>query len=375
MLLGGKGGCQACKCVPCESCTLTCTEPHSGDAFEVVYTRKFEGVEAGNPSDGYLTATGDSDASDPYDGMDGSGPWFQRVSGGFSVGGPGFSSTRFPCTYRVSFWRNNYTLGATSPGSPPSTALTENVIELIVSTGALVFPDGRVITSADGPVNLQSVPLVSGGGDASESDPRSFEGTVSVAPRCMEVETIFTLRATIRWATQKRQHVLYGIVRECYEEIGVIPCPDTCSGGFFPPDEIYLTISDINVPDTMSAFGTFNEQYSFLNQTFVLSRPAKACTYWTGTARGGECDPPFAPGVGITVYANNTSGAGFVAVGVGRGNGCLGGVLFRLDFSGAPLPICGDWSRSGTSTDISRNEPAIGGLITYTGSFNWSITS
>ena len=374
MLFGGYSSCQGCGCVPCQACTRTCTEPQTGTPFEVVYTQYsgLVGAEIGNPSDGYLTATGDSDTSSPSNGMDGTGPWFQQVGGGFTDGGSSGGGTRFPCTYRFSFWRRSFTLGPTSPNNPPSTALTKNVITVNVSYGAVVFPDGRVFTPADGLVELASIPLVSGG--ASASDPRTNEGTVSFALRCQNVETQFSVQARIEWNTQKRQHVLYGIVRECYEEEN--PCAATCSVGLNPPpDEIYLTISDINVPDTMGAFGTFNDQYAFLNQTFVLSRQAGICTSWFGTARGGECDPPFAPGVGIIVYASSTSGAGFVYVGVGRGNDCLGSVAFRLDFSGQPLPICGEWSRSGTSTDISKNEPATGGLTTYIGSFNWSITS
>ena len=83
----GGFGCSPCCGPTCEVCTRTCTEPHTGTEFEVVYTRFFEGVEVGNPSDGYLSATGDNDTSDPYNGMDGTGPWFQQVGGGFSDGG------------------------------------------------------------------------------------------------------------------------------------------------------------------------------------------------------------------------------------------------------------------------------------------------
>jgi hypothetical protein len=301
--------------------------------------------------------------------MDGSGPWSQQVSGSFTLDS---TQTRFPCRVTVSFWRNQYGVGVQSI-PPPSTALTFQGVFVTVTSGAVRIND-RVFVPADGEVQITtvSIPLVSGGGDQSTNDPHQYEGGISIAPQCQSAS--FSIRATITWNTQRRQHVLYGLVRECYEEEN--PCAATCAVGLNPPpDEIYLTISDIDVPDTLSPFGTFNDQYAFLNQTFVLSRQPGICTAWTGTARGGECDPPFAPGVGITVYANNTSGAGIVAVGVGRGNGCLGGVAFRIAFSGAPLPICGEWSRSGTSTDISRNEPAIGGLITYTGSFNWSITS
>jgi hypothetical protein len=273
MLLGGGSSCQQCGCVSCTSCTRECTEPHTGTAFEPVYTRKFEGAEAGNPSDGYLTATGDSDSSDPYNGMDGTGPWFQQVGGGFNDGGGAAGGTRFPCTYRFSFWRSSYTLGVgTIP--PASTALTKNVITVTVSTGAIVFPDGRVITAADGAVALTSVPLVSGG--ASAADPRTNEGTVSFALQCQNVETLFSVQARIEWNTQRRQHVLYGIVRECYEEPG--DTDNCCTSGSTLPDELYVTISNYT-----GLVGTRSDGTSLdYNGTYVLTRQPGFCDSYIG---------------------------------------------------------------------------------------------
>lgn len=281
MLLGGKGGCQQCTCVPCDACTATCTQPHTGGAFGTVYTRYFAGVEAGNTTDGYLTATGDSDTSDPYDGMDGSGPWYQRVSGGFTLGGP-TPGTRFPCSVRVSFWRNTYTLGA-STIPPPGSTLTENTIEVIVTSGALVAPDGRVITAADGAVAVSSVPLVSGGGDASGSDPRSSGGTVSFSAQCWNVETIFTVRATIRWNVKKRQHVLYGLVRECYE-IGT-PCDSDCVGAG-RPNVLYVEISNFSL-NPLAFY--YSSAIANVNGTYVLERVPNICTLWAGQETGDGC--------------------------------------------------------------------------------------
>ena len=277
----GGFGCSPCCAPPGDNCTRTCTEPHSGDAFEVVYTRKFEGVEVGNTTDGYLTATGDSDTSDPYDGMDGTGPWFQQVGGAFNDGGSSGGGTRFPCTYRFSFWRSNYTLGA-STIPPASTALTKNEITLTVSAGAIVFPDGRVITSADGAVVLASIPLVSGG--ASAADPRTNEGTVSFALQCQNVETQFSVQARIEWNTQKRQHVLYGIVRECYEEAE----PECCSGSSLP-DEIYLTISNWTGPD-------FAAPAPSINQTYILQREPNLCSFRFSQPQFCDAGAAFNPG-------------------------------------------------------------------------------
>jgi hypothetical protein len=264
-------GCQCCG--TCDACTRTCTDPHTGSAFEPVYTRFFEGVEVGNPADGYLSASGDSDTSDPYNGMDGSGPWFQQVGGGFSDGGSYGGGTRFPCTYRFSFWRSSYTLGtATIP--PASTALTENVITVTVSTGAVVFPDGRVFTAADGPVALSSVPLVSGGVLA--ADPKTNDGTVSFALQCQNTETTFSVQARIRWATQKRQHVLYGIVRECYEDEST--CATFCSGSP-SPTSLYLTISNPVVTS-----GTFSGTFPI--GTYVLDRVPHNCNSYVARATG-----------------------------------------------------------------------------------------
>ena len=268
----GGFGCSPCCGPTCEQCTRTCTEPHTGSEFEAVFTRYFEGVEAGNPTDGYLTASGDSDTSDPYDGMDGTGPWFQQVGGGFSDGGSSGGGTRFPCTYRFSFWRSSYTLGVgTIP--PASTALTKNVITVNVSYGAVVFPDGRVFTSADGPVELASIPLVSGG--ASATDPRTNEGTVSFALQCQNVETQFSVQARIEWATQKRQHVLYGRVRECYEQPG--DTDSCCPSGSSLPDVLYVTISNYTGPVGQRTDGTSLDY----NGTYVFDREPGFCSFYS----------------------------------------------------------------------------------------------
>jgi hypothetical protein len=359
MLLGGSSPCQQCGCVSCNTCARTCTEPHTGAAFETVFTNYFEGVEVGNPTDGYLTATGDNDASDPYDGMDGTGPWMQEVGGVFSDGGSYGGGTRFPCTYRFSFWRSTRQLGINNPA--PSTALTENVIELTVTAGAIVFPDGTVITPASGTVALASVPLVSGGAGA--VDPRTNDGTVSFVLQCQNVETTFSVTARIRWNVQKRQHTLYGIVRECYE-IGT-PCATACSGSP-PPNTIYLTIKNVSLSDGVTVDGFAG--------TYVLDRIPNFCeTYGSVTApqciavSGYEFD---------AVYATWTAITGSSPYGVSRtatksGQSVCSRVNFAW-FNSTPVPICGTGLiKSGSSGAVT----VISFFFSATGTFDWEISA
>lgn len=360
-------GCQCCG--TCDACTAECTNPHTGSAFAPVFTKYTLGVQAGNLTDGYLTAEGDNDTDDPVDGMDGSGPWYQRVSGGFTLGGP-TPSTRLPCSVRVSFWRTSSPLGASSPPGP-STALTENTIEVIVSSGALVFPDGRVVTSADGAVAVSSVPSV-----GSSADPRIGEGTVSFASQCWNVETIFTVRATIRWNVQKRQHTLYGIVRECYE-VGT-PCATVCSGSP-PPSTLYLTISNVNVTagpsgaPSVAAINTIANDW-IENKTWVMDRVANYCQMWeTSFLNYGPCS-------GAHAYLSEWSD-GIVRFTAGiqtdiEGRGCYGASIgFRSNLTSTPpLPICSSYSQTGTG-GIIRLLSSGGVDYDYTGTFDWKVES
>lgn len=262
MILGG-GQCQKCKCVPCDPCEQECTEPHTGDAYEVVYTHYNLGVQAGNLSDGYLTASGDNDTSDPLDGMDGNGPWYQQIEGGFSFGP---SVTRNPCTIRVSFWRNNFTLGPTV-FPPPAATLTLEEVTVTCASGK-IFVGDTVLEEGQTYTYTGSIPLVAGGGDKSEDDPRTFEGTLAIQPVCREAS--FEVNARIEWNTKQRQHVLYGVVRECYEE--GTPCATFCSGSP-PPANLYLTISNYTGPALAS--GT-------PNGTYVLDRVPNYCNWYLG---------------------------------------------------------------------------------------------
>jgi hypothetical protein len=277
MLLGGKGGCQQCTCVPCNPCERTCTNPHTGTAFEAVYTRYFEGAEAGNTSDGYLSASGDSDTSDPYDGMDGTGPWFQQVAGTFTLEP---STTRHPCSVTVSFWRNNYVLGAaTIP--PPATTTTMNRIRVSVSasSGTGVFVEGTLVGVGETLDLAATIPLVTGGGDQSTNDPHISSGSATVTPECHNKTAIFTIEARIEWNVAKRQHVVYGLVRECYE-IGT-PCSTFCNG-VAAPDIVYVTISNYTGPAKDSPF--------VIEGTYVMERYPNLCDSYQGdTPPEGGC--------------------------------------------------------------------------------------
>ena len=378
MLLGGYASCQGCGCVPCKTCTRTCTDPHSGAAFETVSTNFFEGVEVGNPSDGFLTATGDNDTSDPYDGMDGSGPWMQEVGGGFNDGGSYGGTTRFPCTYRFSFWRSTRQLGINNPA--PSTDLTENVIELTVSAGAIVFPDGRVFTPADGTVALATIPLVSGGAGA--VDPRTGEGSVSFALECQNVETTFSVQARVRWNVQERQHTVYGIVRECYE-IGT-PCATFCSGSP-PPSTLYLTISNVNVTagpagaPSVSAINSLANDW-IENKTWVMERVSNYCQTWdTNFLQYGPCSGANPNGVANAYVSQWSDGIVRFVAGMQtdvEGVGCYGASIgFRSNLTSTPpVPICNSYSETGTG-GIIRLISAGGVDYDYTGTFDWKVES
>jgi len=378
MLLGGGSSCQQCGCVSCTSCTRECTEPHTGTAFQKVYTAYAEGVEIGNPSDGYLTATGDNDTSDPYNGMDGTGPWTQQVGGAFSGGGTYGSSSRFPCIYRLSFWRSQRQLGVIFPA--PSTALTENVITVTVSEGAVMFPDGRVFTAADGPVTLGTVPLVSGGAGA--TDPRTNDGTVSFALQCQNVETTFCVQARITWNVQRRQHTLYGIVRECYED--GTPCATFCSGSP-PPSTLYLTISNVNVTagpsgaPTVAAINALANDW-IENKTWVMERVANYCQTWdTNFLQYGPCSGANPNGVANAYVSQWSDGIVRFSAGIQtdvEGLGCYGASIgFRSNLTSTPpVPICNSYSQTGTG-GIIRLISAGGVDYDYTGTFDWKVES
>ena len=293
----GGFGCSPCCGPTCDECTRECTNPHTGDPFEVYYTYKFEGVEAGNPGQ---VATGDADSSDPYDGMDGTGPWEQKVSFGFELTS---STTRHPCSVLVSFWRSNFVLGAaTNP--PPSAALTLNEITITnngSSADGPVIVGFEVLNPGESKTFEGQIPLVAGSGDQSENDPRSGSGTVGFTQACGNQRAKVDITATIRWATQKRQHILYGIVRECYEDPDNPPeCGSPCSAQNPPPNVMYVTISNVAFAKP-AGLGT---PYDWLDDpithtiagTYVVERHPNLCASYDGLTLnecGSSANPPY----------------------------------------------------------------------------------
>jgi hypothetical protein len=358
MLLGGKGGCQQCTCVPCDPCTRTCTNPHTGTAFEPVYTRYFEGAEDGNVSDGYLTASGNSDTSDPYDGMDGNGPWNQQVAGEFTLEP---STTRHPCSVTVSFWTNNYVLGA-STIPPPATTTTMNRIRVSVSASSEtgVFVEGTLVGVGETLDLAATIPLVTGGGDQSTNDPRTYNGSATVTPECHNKTAIFTISGRIEWNVTKRQHVVYGIVRECYE-IGT-PCATSCSG-VAPPSSIYLTISNVSLSGGTTVDGFAG--------TYVLDRLPNTCDgYGLETPR--TCSFGVFNGYLDAVYATSSMINGLVGFNLSAtqsGQTRCSDVTFSW-YTETPTPICGTGSiSSGTGGTVALSNL----FFSATGTFDWEI--
>jgi hypothetical protein len=259
MLLGGKGGCQQCTCVPCEQCTRTCQNPHTGAAFEVV-GRGFspeigdEGAVSGRLTDGYLTASGNFDAD--MNGMSGGGPYYQQVGGTFYLDS---TQTRFPCSVAVAFWRNTFT----SSDPPASAELTGQRITISCVMGSFrISPIDITINAGESySFDPSNIPLSTTG------DPRA--GGVGGFALCDG--TMISIQARIEWNVQPRVHILLGIVRECYELFD--PCGTICNGA--PAPEIaYVTISNYTGPAKDSPFA--------VEGTYVLERIPNTCEAYSG---------------------------------------------------------------------------------------------
>lgn len=402
----GGFGCSPCCGPTCEECTRECQNPHTGDPFETKYTLYFEGVEIGNPGGVYLQASGDVDTSDPYDGMDGNGPWSQTVSSVFTLSP---TSSRIPCVFRASFWRSNFVLGA-STVPPPATTLITNEITITneaSSEGAILYGD-LVLQPGESHTITGSIPVVSGAGDQSTNDPRSARGSVSIRAACANQAVSFIVSATISWNVKKRQHVLYGLVRECYEENGPSFCTAYCTAPAVPPDEVYLTLSNFSITGVDQHTSLSGSYYSptdlqailseHLATTFVVPRIPGWCGGFELYGERGPCSAA----LNSLIVRVMTQGQSYAFM----GGGAMIGVLLALPMIGTTgtgfcvnngislwvpdfdtAAICGGtYSKSGTATFSTTSKTIYGaapGVLyvessrfsSYAGSFDWLVES
>jgi len=257
MLLGGGSNCQQCGCKSaCEKCTRTCTNPHTGSAFQEVYQVWSFGAVNGLASDGYLTFSGDSDAAAGV--MVGDGPFYQQIGGSFYLDN---SATRFPCGVTVSFWRTLFPANATT-----DTALSSNTITVTCVTGQFLTAGGVLLNPGESYTYTDIIPLVG----LFAGDPHTSAGTVSGIATCSD--TLVSIQGRIAWSNSERIHGLHGIVRECYEEGN--PCATACDGSQ-PPSTIYLAI-------TNAAYTGGVADLSWMNGTYVLSRVPNFCSLYEG---------------------------------------------------------------------------------------------
>jgi hypothetical protein len=247
------------------------------------------------------------------------------------------------------------------------------------SSGTGVFVEGAYVAIGDTLDLNVTIPLVTGGGDQSTNDPRTSAGTATITPECHNKTAIFTVEARIEWNVTKRQHVVYGLVRECYE-IGT-PCSAVCSGNP-APDTIYLTISNLSVTGEDSgqlaypSVSFIDSMKTFLNATFALDRVPNLCDSWIGIADGGECAAANNPNIGTpnsTVIRASKTGF-IVGVSFGRGNSCRYTAVFSADIPTIDQePICGGFTYSGTGNTIYTLMAGDGPTKTFIGSFDYTL--
>jgi hypothetical protein len=209
----------------------------------------------GLATDGYLTFSGDED--NPA--FIGDGPFHQAIGGTFDLNS---SQTRFPCSLTVSFWRTVAPIDATT-----NLGLTGNTVTFTCVTGQFqISPEGVVLNPGESYTFSPAVPQVA----LLSGDPHSAAGTFGGFALCDNTQV--AVQARLDWSSPERMHVLYGIVRECYEEEN--PCVEECSGSGVP-DVLYITISNYTGP---TPDGTT------LNGTYVVDRMPGNCYWWHGVS-------------------------------------------------------------------------------------------
>jgi len=271
-------GCQCCGTPPCDPCTRTCQNPHSGAAFQEVSRGYSFGAVNGLASDGYLTFSGDED--NPAF-IPGGGPFHQAIGGSFYLSS---AQTRFPCSLSVSFWRTLFPADATT-----DTALSSNTVTFTCVSGQFFLPTvGVTLNPGDTYTFSNAVPLVS----LFSGDPRSSVGSFGGFATCDNTQ--IGVQARIDWSSSERVHVLHGIVRECYEE--GTPCSNFCGDSLNVPMEIYLTLTSLTLTNASSAWlgapsamASFNSAFATISgSALVLKRSPYICNLWTATFTGSN---------------------------------------------------------------------------------------
>jgi hypothetical protein len=325
MLLGGGSNCQQCGCVgPCPPCTRTCQNPQTGLPFQEV-SRSYD--YGGLATDGYLTFSGDED--NPA--FIGDGPFHQAIGGTFDLNS---SQTRFPCSLTVSFWRTVAPSDATT-----NLGLTGNTVTFTCVTGQFqISPGGFLLNPGESYTYSPAVPQVA----LLSGDPRSASGTFGGFATCDNTQVAVSAR--IDWSSPERMHVLYGIVRECYEEEST--CATFCDGSP-PPTSLYLTISNPVVTS-----GTYSG--TFPSGTYVLNRVPHNCNTFVSRATG-DCSDRVGQGYWTDYQSIN-------------GNPLNSGVVF-FTITSLNGGVCG--SISSDAIDPLLLSPCTTGVIT-SGSASWS---
>ncbi len=233
-------GCPCC----CAECTAECdTTPDAN--FATVYQA--------NDTDGTLQWTGDAmgPIDGPYPGFEGDGPFSQTISlaEDFSVTMPG---ARFPCYFRVQFWRN--VSGGTGSEALASQSVRINCLSGKVDVGVVVLLAGESVEWTTTPDDSDAtyvfdgspVTLMSGDEDQSGSPPFGWAGGVALCDG-----TTVNVTASIGWENDAIQHSLYGRFMECFDA----ECPLPCEGGEQDaPDQIYLSVTNVSENDFGSGF-------------------------------------------------------------------------------------------------------------------------
>jgi hypothetical protein len=211
-------------------------------------------------------------------------------------------------------------------------------------------------------------------------DPRSAAGTFGGFARCDNTQVAVSAR--LDWSSKERMHVLYGIVRECYEEPGFDPCATECDGDG-RPDVVYVTISNFSLDPGATYYSAAIEN---VNGTYALDRVPNLCNLWAGPETGDGCAGFTNAGQFVETGPNRAYVADmrmYIRTGYSAGglDLCMNPLVLNVP-TGTMPPICGTGViASGSSTggaNINRNDmtDADGALVEIAScTFDWEISA